>query len=73
MATYIYYINMNIQMPEKGVAEAKGRTVFIKTSPFSMHSNSKNGQFYPNLGSNSISFRKVVFMIVMWVVRGQLQ
>ena len=55
---------MHIQMPANGLAEARAG-YFIKTFLFSMYFNSKNGQFYPNLGSNYISFRKVVFMAVI--------
>ena len=51
-------------MPANGLAEARAG-YFIKTFLFSMYFNSKNGQFYPNLGSNYISFRKVVFMAVI--------
>ena len=38
---------------------------FIKTFPFSMHFNSKNLQFCPNLGFNYISFGKIVFITLM--------
>ena len=34
---------------------------FIKTLPFPMHFNSKNGQFYTNLGFNYTLFGKIVF------------
>ena len=36
-----------------------------KTFPFSMHFNSKNEQFYPNVGFNYISFGKFVFITLM--------
>ena len=39
--------------------------VLYKTFPFSMHFNSKNGQFHPNLGSKHISFENFVFITVM--------
>ena len=42
-----------------------GGQYFINTFPFSMHFKSKNGQFYPNLGFNYISFGKVVYITVM--------
>ena len=38
-----------------------GGQYFIKTFPFSMHFNSKNGQFYPNLGFKYTLFGKNCF------------
>ena len=35
-----------------------GGEYFMKTFPFSMHFNSKNGQLYQNFGFNCISFGK---------------
>ena len=65
---------MHIQMSAKRLAEAReggrgggGEHYFIKTIPFSMYPNSKNGHFYPNLGFNYISFGKIVFITLMMV------
>ena len=42
-----------------------GELYFIKTFSFSMHFNSKNEQFYPNLGFNYTVFGTVVFITLM--------
>ena len=40
---------------------------FVKTFQFSMHFNSKNEQFYPNLGFNYISFGKIVSILTLMI------
>ena len=56
-------------MPRRGTSKEYPQHM-LSSFPFFMHFNRKYGQFYPNLGSDYISFRKVV---VMTAVMGHLE